>query len=144
MMDTLAVACREGRLGRAQQIVEEFNVTATDIRAVCMLAEAGAIEVAVWLADQFDLTPLDARDRDNKALIVACSDGNLEIVQWHFERFGLTEAEADISGALHWAVHEGHDRIARWIHAHCARQQSTKGMQHEHTRVPCAPPKIGE
>jgi hypothetical protein len=58
----------------------------------------------------------DARAEDNKALQVACENGNTELARWLKETFGLTAADtrADGNEALGRAC-GGHEQAARWL-----------------------------
>eukprot|EP00039_Didymoeca_costata_P019583 m.338114 g.338114 ORF g.338114 m.338114 type:complete len:1030 (-) comp18317_c0_seq1:150-3239(-) len=114
--------CAECSVEVVSKFVEINALTGNDVleneaaafRVVC---KNGNLDLAVWLADEFDLTADVARIRDNYALGEACRLGHTRMVAWLVDRFhlGLQDIRDDDNYALRMACAHGHLDILRWM-----------------------------
>lgn len=122
----LGQACTHGNLGVARWLKATFRLTIDDVRfemeyhCLRQLCRYNYFEMAKWLADAFELTPYDGRICDNYPLLCACSNGNLEMVQWLVEAFGLGLADVQGSRVLSAMAAEGNLRVVKWLVRHFA------------------------
>lgn len=92
---TLRKACKHGRLGVAQWLVDRFSVTAEDARESGALLEAcenDELDMAQWLADRFDMTAEDVEGFDAYKILMTADP---TVVEWLEERFDWHDDRLD-------------------------------------------------
>lgn len=109
-----ALYCLRGDFAAAKQMVNRYAIDARAFgnSALHYACAGGSLELARWIADQFNLTALDAYAVDNYALRQACRNGHPEVVRWLVGRFGAPE---DIATSIHMADTHGSPAIAKWL-----------------------------
>jgi len=81
------------------------------------MCRRGYLMAAQWLTEHYELTAIDIRLDDNRALRGACQYGQTEMAQWLTECFGLVPADARAldNWALRYACGCGHLATAQWL-----------------------------
>lgn len=92
----LALACRNEHLEIARMLTATWSLTARDDPSnhvhtmLCVACTDGLLEVAVWIADAFAVTPAMAAANNNYAIRYASYNQHEAIVEWLTARFGVT------------------------------------------------------
>lgn len=84
------------------------------VSAFKVALEYGTLDVASWLAEQYQLT------KDELGVHSLCASPSLEFVQWAVAHFGITKEEARQQSCFgfRYACHHGHYRVACWLVRH--------------------------
>ena len=112
-------ACQHNDLGAAQRLAEQYGFSAQNARRcnndlLAMSCGYGHLDVAIWLADRFELTACDGM---NEALRRAFAGGHIPVVEWLITRFNMGTADIvdDIAHALRRACAGGVLKFVRWF-----------------------------
>jgi ankyrin repeat protein len=119
----LAVAAEHGQLGMVRLLVQRgANLSAADLldrAALHLAASMGHEEVVSFLLSQEgQATTATTRSSAKTPLMLASEQGHLGAVQLlvqHREAQGLDERDKDGWTAMHWAAHEGHAEVVRFL-----------------------------
>lgn len=133
---------RSGNLEAAKLLAETFSLKQDENnnRALQWACRNGHVEVAMWLSENFGLTPQDARANNNEALTLSCEHGHLEVARWLTNNFHLTtdDARSSDNAAFRAAIRNGHLEVAKWIAQQFSLSpQDVRANQNEAFRCAC-------
>ena len=107
----LWAACSNGHLDVVRWL---FSVPTIYLDTTCVCAASRHLEVVKWLVGE----RMPIVGHDWSAMVVACEDGNLEVVKWlYMNGASLTDMSDDLATPMWAACTNGHLDIAKWIYS---------------------------
>lgn len=148
---SLCGVCRSGNVDAIRWMVSEFALgkkrPPSKVVMSCLFISAlsGNLEMAWWIAEQYEVTRIEATNDNNMMFIHICAGGTLDIARWFANYFALSREDmcSNDFGAFASACANGHLETARWLVEKCdITEEEVRTGDNEIIRVCCTRNRI--